>query len=297
MPNIDRVALYRMVALSAAPTVPIGSAWPSGKLVVSPGKYTFDNSVAFDCTQEGFYALWAADGSLFDGGNLIVYQSDVMMLMASLSRVCGYGTSDEAASITSQIATARARALWLRCGPTINFVEYWCKQFAIPFREVHFLTGNTIATPGLSTTFDPYDDGVDVGHTLIEVMVNGKWVLVDIATNAAFQDASGNWLSVEQVIAAGVNNCVTVQLADYDIEQQAYSGGFMPNTYANVRLRPQNIARWRAGIYQIPGFLASDGSIYYYVPSGVTNTPTWVASVATNYRVISQADWMAKFYP
>jgi hypothetical protein len=294
--GFNRAVLYRNTNLISVGSSPTGVAWPSGKLVIPPNSYLFDNGEYVNMTQEGYYTVFADNGATFDGGNLIVYQSDVMMLMASLARACGYGTSDEGLTTAQMVATARARALWLRCTPTINFVEYWCTQLGITWREVHFLTGNTTATPGLDTNLDPYNDGLDVGHTLIEVQVNGQWVLADIATNAAYQDANGNWLSVAQVFAAGLANCVTINLADYDVEQQNYSGNFMPNTYANVRLRPENIARWRAGIYQIPGILASDGNIYFYVPEGVTNTSAWVASVAPNYRVLTQAAWNTMFY-
>lgn len=296
MANIDRVCLYQKMAISSVPAVPSGVAWPSGKLVVPPGDYGYDYGQYFDCTKEGFYSFWSTNGASFDGGALIVYQSDVMTLMASLARACGYGVSDEGSSIAAQIATARQRALWLRCGPTISFVEYWCQQLGIPYREVHFLTGNTLATPGLDPTLDPYDDNIDVGHELIEVKVNGNWVLVDVATNAAYQDSSGNWLSVSQVIASGVANCMTVALADPDYEQANWSPTYDPTTFANIRLRPQNIARWRQGIYQIPGFLDSDGNIYYYVPPGVTNNAAWISSLASNYRVLSQTAWLAKYY-
>lgn len=295
--GFNRTVLYQNTSLISIGGSPTGAAWPSGKLIVPPNSYLFDNGEYINMTREGFYAVWADNGATFDGGNVIVYQSDVMMLMASLSRVCGYGTSDESSTIAQQIATARARVLWLRCQPTINFVEYWCQQLGIAYREVHFLTGNTFATPGIDINLDPYDDNLDVGHTLIEVKVAGQWVLVDVATNVAFQDGEGNWLSAGAVIASGADNCVTIQLADYDIEQQNWSGSFMPNTYANIRLRPENIARWRAGIYQIPGILSPDGNIYYYVPAGVTNTAAWVASLQSNYRVITQEAWMAMFYP
>jgi hypothetical protein len=295
--GFNRVACYQNTNLISVGASTSGVAWPSGKLVVSPNNYLFDNGEYIDMTQEGFYAIWADNGATFDGGSLIVYQSDIMMLMASLARACGYGTSDESLTIAQQISAARVRALWLRCGPTISFVEYWCQQLGITYREVHCLTGNTLATPGLDPNLDPYDDGIDVGHEMIEVLVAGQWVLVDVATNAAYKDATGAWLSTAAVFAAGVGNCVTVDLADYDIEQQNYSGNFMPNTYGNVRLRPENIKRWRAGICQIPGILSSDGNIYFYVPVGVTNTAAWVASLAPNYRVITQAAWMTMFYP
>jgi hypothetical protein len=143
--------------------------------------------------------------STYDAGNLIVFKTDVMLLMASLARVTGCGNADEALTIAQQIDMGRARAIWLRCGPTINLVKYWCGQFAIPCREVHFLTGNTPSTPGIDLTLDPHSgDVVDTGHVLIEVQVNGKWVLADVATDAAYKDAAGNWLSMGAVIAAGV---------------------------------------------------------------------------------------------
>jgi hypothetical protein len=293
----NRIVLYRgcvlsSVGASTAPPLP----WPAGKLIVPPGVYSFDNGENVDMTREGFYALWADNGATFDGGNLIVYQNDVLTLMSSLARVCGYGVSDEALTIPQQIAIARARVLWLRCGPTISFVEYWCLQFGIPFREVHFLTGNTLATPGLDPTLDPYNDLIDNGHVLLEVRINNAWVLVDVATNAAFQDAAGNWLSAQQVIAAGLANCTTVSIADYDIEQQNWSGNFMPNTEANIRGRPENIDRWRRGIYQIPGILSADGNVYFYLPDGVSTTAAWVASVSPNYKLLPKDQWNAKFY-
>ncbi|QIG98171.1 MULTISPECIES: hypothetical protein [Bradyrhizobium] len=103
-------------------------------------------------------------------------------------------------------------------------------------------------------------------------------------------------VAVSEVIAAGVQNVTTVTLADYDIEQQNYSSNFMPNTYSNIRFRPQNIDRWRRGMYQIPGIENPDATIDYYVPPGVTNNAAWVEGIATNYHVLSQADWLTKFY-
>jgi hypothetical protein len=235
MTTRDAVVLYQYTTETSVPAVGTGAPWPAGKLVVAPGNYFFDNNIAFDFTKEGCYAVWATDGTTYDAGNLIVFKTDVMLLMASLARVTGCGNADEGLTLAQQIDMARARAVWLRCGPTINLVKYWCGQFGIPCREVHFLTGNMPSTPGIDLTLDPHSgDVVDTGHVLIEVQVNGKWVLADVATDAAYKDAAGNWLSMGAVVAAGVANCTTVNLADPDFEQDNYSSAFSPGAYANI---------------------------------------------------------------
>ncbi|MGF6309479.1 hypothetical protein ABIB82_003923 [Bradyrhizobium sp. i1.8.4] len=247
--NFNRVALFQYMNRFSVGSKPRGSPWPSGQLVISPRAYLFDNGEYVDVTREGFYTLFTNSGTSFDAGNVIVYQSDVMLLMASLARACGYGISDESLTNVQRASVARARALWMRCGATVSFVEYWCQQLGITYRSVFFLTGNSASTPGIDVNLDVYDDSFDVGHSLIEVSLGGQWVLVDVSTNVAFKDAAGNWLSLKSVVAAGMSNCVRVDLADYDIEQQNYSGNFMPGIYANIRTWPQNIDRWRRGIY------------------------------------------------
>jgi hypothetical protein len=118
--GINRVVLYQNTNLISIQPAPAGTpsvAWPAGLLVIAPNNYQFDNGEVIPMLQEGFYALWADNGSSFDGGSVIVYQSNVMLLMASLPRACGYGTSDESLTTTQQIAVARVRPLWLRAVP------------------------------------------------------------------------------------------------------------------------------------------------------------------------------------
>jgi len=92
--GFNRAALYQNTNLISIGSSPSGVAWPSGKLVVPPTSYLFDNGEYINMTQEGFYAVFTDNGSTFDGGSVIVFQSNVMLLMASLARACGCGTSD-----------------------------------------------------------------------------------------------------------------------------------------------------------------------------------------------------------
>ena len=271
-----------------------GLPYPSGLLVVDPGAYEYGGEF-FDFTSEGPYFLNNVYPGGLDGGQLIVYGGDIPRLMSSFAWMVRYGRYDESKTYDQLTAKARERSLGMRCGHTINWVMDWCGKLGITARIVRPLTGNSAPDP-VHPDLIPWADGVDEGHVAIEVLLPTGWALFDVPGNCAFKDATGNYMSLAEVIEAGVDNCEVLDIAPNDSFPTPWSSTeFQTETFFNTRLRFHS-DKWRKGVYQIPG-IGSGGLTYYYLPTGTESRAAWVAGLSTTYRVMSKADWLEMFYP
>lgn len=269
-----------------------GSAWPTG-LIFQPGIYKYADC-NWNMQQDGLYFFASAYPGGFDGGQRIVYGGDIPRLMSSLAWLSRYGRSDESLTNTQCTDTARLRSISMRCGRTIDWARYICTSLGITTRTVRMLTANT--APDIQyPMFVPYADGVDEGHVLLEAMLPTGWALFDVAGDVAFKDANGKFMSMSEVIDAGVDNCNLFRLAPSDSTPTPWSSADLPTeAFYNIRLR-QYADKWRRGIYQIMG-VDSGGYTYYTLPLGKESRESWVLGLSSAYRVVNRATFNSMFY-
>jgi hypothetical protein len=312
MINADEAVRFQYMTEGSVAAVPYALAkpFPSGALLVAPGQYQYDNGIAFDLTEEGFYVLWSTAGSgsgqTYDGGMVIVENGDPMLLCASLARACGIGTQDEDLTFAQQVAQARTRAIFMRCGPTSTFAAQWFTSIGIPWREVHWLTALAAGAPGVDLNLDPYmTSPVDAGHICLEVQdlrnASGRWLFADINCDVAFQNPSGGWMSAAAIVAAGgptASGVKTIQIADTDIQQGVWTSSYNSTVYDNIKQRVGNATRWRQGMYQIQGIMTA-GVVYYAIPPALAARTTELTSYIQSEGgvVMDYTAWIAKYYP
>lgn len=269
-----------------------GSAWPAG-LVYSPGVYNYDGA-NIDMTADGVYFIVNNYGTGFDGGQRIVYGGDIPRFMSSIAWVTRYGKQDEGLTNAQLATTCRTRTVSMRCEKTVDFALYLCAQVGITARKVRMLTANTVPDAN-DPLFVPYADATDEGHVLLEAMLPTGWALFDVAGDVAFKDANGDFMSMADVIDAGVENCTKFQLAPSDSVPTPWSSTDLPcEQFYNIRLR-NHADKWRKGIYQIMG-IDSGGLSYYTLPPGKEARESWVLGLSASYRVVDRATFNSMFY-
>lgn len=269
-----------------------GIPWQSG-LIFSPNNYSYSGTF-LNMMSDGVYFIVDHYGSGFDGGQRIVYGGDIPRFMSSIAWVTRYGASDESMTSAQLASKARERSVALLCGRTVDFAMHLCSQVGITARKVHMLTANTAPDP-VDPMFVPYTDGLDEGHVLIEVMLSTGWALFDVAGDVAFKDANGKYMSMAEVVDAGVDNCELVQLAPSDSMPINWSStSLAAEAWHNIRLRNHS-DKWRRGIYQIMG-VNSGGYVYYTLPPGKESRESWVLGLSPGYRVVNRSTFNSMFY-
>lgn len=299
MSLFQRVGRIAPGSLSLIAPQSTGGGSLGSTLFITPRTFTYNTYAGpgiFNLADEGLYGVLAYDpaygtppGVYADGGYRIVTKSDGTMpllpFMEAMAAICIYGNTDNGLSVSSMQGIAKSRKLEMQCGDTINFVLGCAAQVGITARMVRLLTADT-------------PNNADDGHVLCEAQdVNGYWVLFDVAGDCCFQDGSGNFLSLAEVIDAGVANCTLVPLAESSAGNAPYSSSRMAaRVYYEIALAtPEKRAAWRDRIYQIPAIDNASGVPVAFMPPGTESRQSWVQSLG--YSVVTRSAFDAAFYP
>lgn len=225
---------------TAATSTPL----PSSSVAMLPGNYTF-NGGGYNCTAPGLYKFWAGNntpiqsrfvfGRLADG--ITPDPESIYSFMAALSCHHVHGVADETTNWYA-LATGGMTSKWeLTCGYISGLAKWWVPQYGLPARVVTAVTVGPL-------------NGVDDGHTVIEVSHGGKWKMWDL-TNGLYFTKDGVHLSTAEVIAAGILTCVRVPLGTLDKMNSAMAGSFDMGSYSDMtRQTPDEIDAWFARIFQ-----------------------------------------------
>ena len=96
-----------------------------------------------------------------------------LKLCCLLALLLKHGIQDNILSFKDKMTQVQQRHLLMNCGYTALFVKEILKQHGIRSRIVTSLRKNNI---------NSYDNG----HTILEVLINGRWMLVDFNTKNLF---------------------------------------------------------------------------------------------------------------
>lgn len=213
------------VGTGSSPALPTGSPPP----FMAAGTYSF-NGQLYDCSKQGLYRFWKGDASPIES-RIVGSNADPYPLLSAMSWHHLHGREDEGFFLTSppQLAQAAAAGLqhkWrLFCG-YIADLAIWAltqPQFAFTTRHIQLRTTQPL-------------NNINDGHIVIEVYFGGKWRLWDL-TNGCYFIKSGIHLSADEIITAGVLNCVRVPIDD-DAKYSASIadlGGGVPFCIASYR--------------------------------------------------------------
>jgi len=259
------------------PTVSAAIPLP-GSLVIPPGVYTYGGET-LNMTVEGAYNLWNV---AVDRQNKIVYGSDIATLVTSLSWLTAIGTDDDGRTVADNINNATYFKPHLLCTPTVKLVREILTQQGVTSRIVHCLTGET------PTNY--YD-----GHVMIEVMIDGLWVLFDPASG---HDFFGNSLHPAVPLLPGVLTRTTPKSI---APERIASSGFDPEVWVESTLTApgDHESEWMR-VLQIPGIERPDqpGHVDFYVSPEFADRAAWVDGLAPEYHVMTdEAAWIAAYYP
>jgi hypothetical protein len=255
--------------------LPEGVALPAA-LVISPGYYTYGGST-YDCTLEGLYRFWHP---MVDTQQRIVYQSNVDAMLSALAWICSNGRYDETMTISQKVTRAMNSKLRVLCGKAVEFSKAITDSFAIQSRVVR---AHTAQTPN-----NYYD-----GHVMLEAKVGGTWKVFDIANDCHFGGLS---LRDALPLAAAVQT-VPVAADGYSVEPFS-AGWFDVTAWQEMTMRtPAQKRAEMERVLQIPGIDHTDGLTYFYMPPGTESRQPWLLGLSSSYRVITQTEWNALFYP
>ncbi len=155
----------------------------SKHLIFPKGFYTF-HGIRYDLTREGLHRI--LDVANHDSLQLIIYENDVPTLLSSFAWSVKHGNRDDRKPFKSLVKLQRQGNLSMTCGPVSNYVHTHLRRVGIRSRLIHFNRGRN---------FNSYDNG----HILLEVKIDGKWVLADIDNNMLFLDPKRGFLNAYDI--------------------------------------------------------------------------------------------------
>lgn len=273
---------------------PLGSG-----LFITPRSFTFNTYAGpgiYNLPDEGLVAIFALDPAYgtpptfySDAGYRVVTKSDgtmsLMPFAQAMAALCIYGGLDDGQTLAQKQATAKGRFLEVQCGDAIAFTLGCAAQVGITARQVEMVTAET-------------PNNVDDGHVLCEMRdATGAWKLFDIANDMAFADSSGNLLSLDGVIDAGVVNCTPVRLARSECANPGYSGTTVPfrEVWESELATPAMVSTWQQRIFQIPAINnATTGVPTAFMPAGTESRQSYIEGLG--YTVETRSAFDAQFY-
>lgn len=268
------------------PLATSGSTFPPSFLW-APGKYVL-NGQAYDMTECGVYLFYDPIAKIY--ARCAITNADPLQMASVFATMTAYGSEDDGQALTTYDAIAKTRRVRIACGSTSAWAQKWMTSAGFTARVVRFLTTDTP---------NNYSDG----HVCVEVMYQGKWVLVDMALGRYYSDASGNILSAADFVAAVPGYGFTINplcLSQSKLDTSPSSAGkFVEPIYNELSFYDDSaVQSWVQRICQCIGIDAVDGNTYWRLPSGEGQSYiNWVQSLSSVWKVDSDpVVWNARFY-
>lgn len=233
---------------------------------------------SYNMSVEGYYYL--VDFNRGISRNFIVYNDDVKALLSALSYLHVHGNLDDKLSKTDMLKKMTTKKISLTCGNISMLVLNILKEYNVESRLVSFLTMDK---------WNSYDNG----HTLIEVKIDGKWVLLDIDNNRYFKLYNKNMNLLDFFNDLDWNDIAFSQLSeDENLDSQNFTSnsisyhGFADYIYSDIR-------KWYKRVMQIPMIFEND---IRYVGLKDENNRDRVLEYYPNAKILTQQEFRKKFY-
>lgn len=227
-------------------------------LIIEPGNYNH-NGVEYILDLEGLYVLSDAFGNT---ANRIVFESDVMALLSAISWIHLHGSSDDRSNQSKLERAVKTRSLRMTCGYISHFTHNILKRYGIKSRIVAGLT------------LDEWNETSN-GHTLLEVWMNGRWVLIDIDMNRYFiNPITGDPYTLVEFVDA---------LKTDQYEYKYLAGDEFPE---------KDVDTWYKRVLQVA--LILHDKKYYFMDTSDTKR---VESYSSTYKYVDSEVFYDMFYP
>jgi hypothetical protein len=295
----QKTAYIKPHGIVEVPHVPGTGTFFAASLFDKPGvrkNNTYDGYGVYPLNDQGVVSMMAADpvspwGNYTNAGYRVITKADGTMdpipFMEAMCYLSAFGVRDEGLSQAQLDLIARSRPVEMRCGPTMQFVRNCAAQVGVQVRQVHMLN---------VTQRNNFDDG----HVAGEIKIDNAWALLDVPTDVAFKDAvSGDWLSMAEVFATGLDAVETVSLAETRCGAADYN--LNPNwnqVFFEMKFRTQALAHeWRKRIYEVPGmFNPLTQGITWGLKPELWSYKAEVEAYSPLWTVIPFDEWVADYY-
>lgn len=250
----------------------VGIALPSS-LVISPGLYKINGST-YDMLNDGLYRFF--DYSTLLTTHRIVYSTNPLAILSSTMWLTTQSYADNSLTYSQMTERAKTDKLRIACGNSVLWTKTLLDAEGIPSRMVN----------GITTEAWNY---VNDGHAMLEVFLNGKWVLFDFSFNTRFW-RDGVPLNLIEIISGDYEiEHMTIDTS-YDVTGMFYQGHslasmFEPMTSPALLKDLYNRLLQTALIYD-------NGKFYYYKSSPYESQFT-----AWGYIKLGETEYMNRFYP
>lgn len=158
----------------------------SKEIIFKKGIYCFKGN-NYNMSTEGLFRIFDFQNGL--SRQLIVYESDVFRLLSSFAWIVKHGSGDDG-YYPDNIDVLRGKLinsnLSLTCGPLSFLFNKILNEMGIKSRIVSF---------SRDSNFNGFDDG----HVVLEIMIRGKWTLVDLDNNIIFMTTNLQTISALQI--------------------------------------------------------------------------------------------------
>ncbi len=252
-----------------------GGLWP-GSLVASPRTFQY-NAITYNLNQEGIYKFSVPSQNTT---NMVIYDSDVASLIASLTYFIVPGQTDEGKTISQLNSKSLSSRINVLCSTACSWVAALLNSKGFSTRYVRCLRADT------PNNF--YD-----GHVMLEVHIAGQWKLFDVQLGFSF---NAPLKDIAPVNNTSVFNSMHVFKLYNPAEPMINNVYDHANTIDMFMPNLDMLKEWQKNIMQIPGIVFSDGKTYFYMPSGTESRQSWVQSLDSNYVVVPYSTWVNMFY-
>lgn len=251
---------------------------PKAKLFMQPGFYRFKDKV-YNCTAGGLYRFALPPQEVY---NRIVYDNDMIGILRSIAWLHVHGNRDEALGFEAQKAKLLNDRLYLTCSDISAFTHHLLSEVGLKSRIVSTLTLDE---------WNSYNNG----HTMLEVLVNDDWIVVDIDSGTLFT-RNAEYLNLIQLIEAVPDDEYEIiwlnRAPNLDLSGTG-EAGFNYSMLSEMRyLDEAQLRTWYRRVLQVP-MIESKGKYLFFCPESQIDR---VEQYSPAYVYMNRDEWIKTFY-
>jgi len=249
------------------------------RLVIPPGRYRAHGRT-YALTREGLYRF------LFPGtGNQqrIVYRRNIPALLSAVAWLQTHGKRDVDKNFQALKTQALKEKLIITCGYISSFGCQLLTELGIPCRRV-----NSLSLQELNT----YDNG----HSLVEVKLNERWILVDLDMGFLFRSGGKRLALLDAAHAVRLNRydleplCAAAPFSVCCFRAENKPSGYDYGLWIETMLHsPACVRRWYRRILMVP-------YIDKYITVERASDTAKARRLWPQYNLIAPKEFIRKYY-
>lgn len=251
-----------------------GATMPSG-LFILPGRYKAYGQT-YDMTAPGLYRFFNYT-DLTTIQRVVYSQTDPLPVISAMQWIFTQAYTDNNLTNDQLTNIAKYDKLRISCGKAVAYMTWLMPQFGYQARYAGAITQQSW-------------NNVNDGHAMVEIFINGKWVLFDLAFNTRFY-RDGTPLNLYEI--SEDFDTVEVEYMTFDTPYDV-SGLYYQNHSLGLLFEPMMSPPLLRGYYErmLDSLIVQDGSTYYYYDAGTYNAQFQ----AWGYVKLTKAAWLALLY-